>query len=185
MNLQEIVLSARKCAEYINVNPETITRMCRLETIKAYRCSQKSHWHIVAYDFADFLYKNPKYAEQYRNISVGAYGTLLKENIFAEIDSRPILYSGGDIMRLFDVTTQSVHNWVGGGILIPVGKSSYRTYLFSTESIVNGIIKSHYLFNRLIESQADLSDYQKLQDLRAICLREGFKNGKKVSKNYA
>lgn len=185
MNLQETILSTRKCAEYIDVTQQTINRMCRLGAIKAFRYNQKSHWRITAYDFVDFLYKNPKYAEQYHNASFGIYSTFLKESIFAEINSRPILYSGGDVMRLFDVTTQSIHNWVSGGILTPVGKSSYRTYLFSTESIVNSIIKSHYLFNRLIESQADLSDYPKLQDLRAICLREGFKNGKKVSKNYA
>lgn len=185
MNLKEVILSPRKCAEYIDVNPETITRMCRLGHIKAHQYSRKSNWHITAYNFAEFLYKNPKYADHYRGKSLGECATFIKEHIFLEIDGRPILYSGGDIMRLFDVTTQSVHNWVNGGILVPIGKTSYRTYLFSTESIIEGIKKSRYLFTRLVESNANLSDYPKLQDIKALCLRKGFHYGNKISKNYA
>lgn len=184
MNVKQYTMQARNCAEYIGLSETAVSRFCRIGKLKSVQNTYKGNWYINVDDFVDFLYKNPKYAAHYFQRNAVGFNLLLREYIAGELAKRPPLYSGKDLEKLFDVTSQSIHNWVRAGYLTPIGTTTYRSYLFSEENVVSAVQKNLNLYcklrNRRLETCAD----PRINDLRNLCLKE-WHHEKGIPKNYA
>lgn len=144
--LDDIRYTTSSIARQIEVNAITVVRWCKNGTIAYCEVSKAGRRYIITgKEFAEFLYRNPKYLRIYHKFSGGPMQMEVKNVILDYIASKPAVYNTVDIAYLLGCSEQTVRNLIREKVIKPIEQTSYRQYLFSKEAVDNALRESYRL----------------------------------------
>lgn len=115
MELRNVTFSTSQIAKLTGVHEKTIANYCRWNHISCIRSSDTGNYHISGAQFMEFLYTHPTLLSYTKKTSHGA----IVDYILKTLSTRERVYAATDVAEMFQVTKQTIWNWVNRGYLVP------------------------------------------------------------------
>lgn len=148
MLLTDIKFDTTEVAMLIGTCRETVNLWCKKKKIKFYKKPNSKRFFIKGKDFAEFLYKNPRYQSYFLNSrpckqtpsqykrKPDQYYEMVRNMVKKYLLVQPPIYLTSDIADIFCVTYDAVKNWMRNRWIIPIKyKPTYGENLFNQKSI--------------------------------------------------
>lgn len=139
MKLSTIQLSARAIATSLSTDATLVRYWLKKGYLKGEQQEQHTQWNITALDFADFLYRNPKWLTIYKAATIPHYQEPMRQAILKLLRQRVPIMDTHELATWFDADPTTIVNWIHAGIFDCYGKTTSGRMLVTADSVRRGL----------------------------------------------